>query len=65
VPLSVRCRGRDGGRKEASEVSHLACQVRRAVPSIRKDEQLLPEQETLRDHCSHATTATQLRGKDG
>src|SRR5207245_4330424 len=33
--------------------------------STAQDDQLLLEQEILRDHRSHATGATQLRGHDG
>jgi hypothetical protein len=35
------------------------------VASTAQDDQLLLEQEILRDHRSHATGATQLRGHDG
>ena len=40
-------------------------QVRRALASTAQDDQLLLEQEILRHHRSHATGATQLRGRDG
>src|SRR6266849_935679 len=40
-------------------------QVRRPLASTAQDDQLLLEQEILRDHRSHATGATQLRGHDG
>src|SRR5713226_7930107 len=39
-------------------------QVRRPLASTAQDDQLLLEQEILRDHRSHATGATQLRGHD-
>jgi len=40
-------------------------QVRRPLASTAQDDQLLFEQEILRDHRSHATRATELRGHDG
>ena len=40
-------------------------QVRRSLASTAQDDQLLLEQEILRDHRSRATGATQLRGRDG
>jgi hypothetical protein len=36
-----------------------------AWTSASQDDQLLLEQEILRDHRSHATGSTQLRGHDG
>ena len=40
-------------------------QVRRPLASPAQDDQLLLEQEILRDHRPHAAGATQLRGHDG
>jgi hypothetical protein len=40
-------------------------QVRRPLTSTTQDDQLLLEEEILRDHGSHATGATQFRGYDG
>jgi len=40
-------------------------QVRRPPASTAQDDQLLLEQEILRDHRSHATGAAHLRGRDG
>ncbi len=52
-------------RLESAEQPVAQRQVRRPVASPAQDNQLLLEQETLRDHRSHATGATQLRGHDG
>src|SRR3984893_12994347 len=52
-------------RPESAEQPVAQRQVRRPVASTAQDDQLLLEQETLRDHRSHATGATQLRGHDG
>jgi hypothetical protein len=52
-------------RPEAAEQPVAPRQVRRALASTAQDDQLLPEQEILRHHRSHATGATQLRGRDG
>ena len=57
--------GAEKQRPEPAQQPVSACQVRRPLPSTPQDEQLLLEQEILRDHRSDATTATQLRGKDG
>jgi hypothetical protein len=47
---------------ESAEQSVSQRQVRRSLASTAQDDQLLLEQETLRDHGSHATGTTQLRG---
>jgi hypothetical protein len=39
-------------------------QVRRPPASTAQDDQLLLEQQILRDHRAHATGATKLRGHD-
>ena len=52
-------------RPESAEQPVAQRQVRRPLASTAKDDQLLLEQEILRDHRSHATGATQLRGHDG
>ena len=52
-------------RPESAEQPVAQRQVRRPVASTPQDDQLLLEQEILRDHGSHATGATQLRGDDG
>ena len=51
-------------RPESAEQPVAQCQVRR-LASTAQDDQLLLEQEILRDHGSYATGATQLRGHDG
>ena len=52
-------------RPESAEQPVAQRQVRRPLASTTQDDQLLLEQEILRDHRSHATGATQLRGHDG
>jgi hypothetical protein len=52
-------------RPESAEQPVAPRQVRGALASTAQDDQLLLEQEILRHHCSHATGATQLRGRDG
>ena len=52
-------------RPESAEQPVAQRQVRRPLASTAQDDQLLLEQEILRDHRSHATGATQLRGHDG
>src|SRR5229473_104902 len=51
-------------RPESAEQPVAQRQVRRPVATTAQDDQLLLEQEILRDHRSHATGATQLRGHD-
>src|SRR5712692_4726362 len=51
-------------RPESAEQPGAQRQVRRPLASTAQDDQLLLEQEILRDHRSHATGATQLRGHD-
>jgi hypothetical protein len=52
-------------RPESAEQPVAQRQVRCPLASTAQDDQLLLEQEILRDHRSHATGATQLRGHDG
>ena len=52
-------------RPESAEQPVAQRQVRRPLASTAQDDQLLLEQEILRDHRSHATGPTQLRGHDG
>jgi hypothetical protein len=52
-------------RPESVEQPVAQRQVRRPLASTAQDDQLLFEQEILRDHRSHATRATQLRDDDG
>src|SRR3977135_872532 len=52
-------------RPESAEQPVAQRQVRRPLASTAQDHQLLLEQKILRDHRSHATGATQLRGRDG
>ena len=52
-------------RPESAEQPVARHQVRRPLASAAQDDQLLLEQEVLRDHRSHATGATELRGHDG
>ena len=52
-------------RPESADQPVAQRQVRRPLASTAQDDQLLLEQEILRDHRSHATGATQLRGHDG
>ena len=52
-------------RPESAKQPVAPRQVRRPLASPAQDDQLLLEQEILRDHRSHATGATQLRGHDG
>ena len=52
-------------RPESAEQPVPPRQVRRPLASPAQDDQLLLEQEILRDHGAHATGATQLRGHDG
>ena len=52
-------------RPESAQQPVAPRQVRRALASTAQDDQLLLEQEILRHHRSHATGATQLRGRDG
>jgi len=49
-------------RPESTEQPVPEGQVRRPLASPAQDDQLLLEEEILRDHRSHDTTATQLRG---
>ena len=51
-------------RAESAEQPVAPRQVRRALASPAQDDQLLFEQEILRDHRSHTTGATQLRRRD-
>ena len=51
-------------RPESAEQPVAQGQVRRPLASTAQDDQLLLEQEILRDHRSHATRATELRGHD-
>ena len=50
---------------ESAEQPGAQRQVRRPLARTAQDDQLLLDQEILRDHRSHATRATQLRGHDG
>src|ERR1019366_2044534 len=52
-------------RPESAQQPVAQRQVRRPLASTAQDDQLLLEQEILRDHRSRATGATQLRGHDG
>src|SRR5712692_4155247 len=52
-------------RPESAEQPVTQRQVRRPLSSTAQDDQLLLEQEILRDHRSQATGATQLCGHDG
>src|SRR5216684_3521045 len=52
-------------RPESADQPVAQRQVRRPLSSTAQDDQLLLEQEILRDHRSQATGATQLRGHDG
>ena len=52
-------------RPESAQQPVAQRQVRRPPATTAQDDQLLLEQEILRDHRSHATGATQLRGHDG
>src|SRR5215831_4164919 len=52
-------------RPESAEQPVAQRQIRRPLASTAQDDQLLLEDEILRDHRSHATGATQLRGHDG
>src|ERR1700736_4571708 len=52
-------------RPESAEQPVAQRQIRRPLASTAQDDQLLLQQEILRDHGSHATGATQLRGHDG
>src|SRR6266851_6296868 len=52
-------------RPQSAEQPVAQRQIRRPLASTAQDDQLLLEQEILRDHRSHATRATQLRGHDG
>jgi hypothetical protein len=54
--------GTEEERLESAEEPVAQRQVRRPVASTAQDDQLLLEKEILRDHRSHATGATQLRG---
>jgi hypothetical protein len=57
--------GLEEERPESAEQPVAQRQVRRPLASTAQDDQLLLEQEILRDHRSQATGATQLRGHDG
>ena len=57
--------GAEEERPESAEQPVAQRQVRRPPATTTKDDELLLEQEILRDHRSHATGATQLRGHDG
>ena len=52
-------------RPESAEQPVAQRQVRRPLASTAQDDQLLLEQEILRDHRSHAARATELRSHDG
>ena len=52
-------------RSESAEQPVARRQVGRTLASTAQDDQLLLEQEILRDHRSHATGTTELRGHDG
>ena len=52
-------------RPESAEQPVVPGHVRRALAATAQNDQLLLEQEILRDHRSHATGATELRGHDG
>ena len=52
-------------RPESAQQPVAPPQVRRPLARPAQNDQLLLEQEILRDHRSHATGATQLRGHDG
>ena len=52
-------------RPESAQQPVAQRQVRRPLATTTKNDQLLLEHEILRDHRSHATGATQLRGHDG
>src|SRR5262249_34170799 len=52
-------------RPESAEQPVAQRQIRRPLASTAQDDQLLLENEILRDHRSHATGATQPRGHDG
>jgi hypothetical protein len=59
---------RPGPRKSDSESAEQPVsqrQVRRPLTRTTQDDQLLLQQEILRDHRAHATGAAQLRGHDG
>ena len=51
-------------RPESAQQPVAQRQVRRPLASTAQNDQLLLEQEILRDHRSHATGATQLRDHD-
>ena len=52
-------------RPESAQQPVAPRQVRRALATTAQDDQLLLEQEILRDHRSHTAGATELRGHDG
>jgi hypothetical protein len=52
-------------RPESEEEPIAECQVRRPLARAAQDDQLLFEQEILRDHGAPATRATQPRDPDG
>src|SRR5262252_3823440 len=52
-------------RPESAEQPVAQRHIRRPLASTAQDDQLLFEDEILRDHRSHATGTTQLRGHDG
>ena len=52
-------------RPDSAEQPVAQRQIGCPLPSTAQDDQLLLEYEILRDHRSHATSATQLRGHDG
>jgi hypothetical protein len=71
------CRGTEGDgnslnaseaeeeRLESAQEPIAQCQGGRPPATTTKHDELLLEQEILGDHRSHATRATQLRGRDG
>src|SRR5262245_50676531 len=57
--------GTEEERPESAKQPVAQRQVRGPLATTAKDDQLLLEQEILRDHRSHTACATQLRSQDG
>jgi len=57
--------GTEEERPESAEQPVAQGQLRRLLSSTAQDDQLLLEQEILRDHCAHAPGATHFRSRDG
>jgi hypothetical protein len=55
----------DEERRQSANQPVAQREVRRPLATTTKNDQLLLEHEILGDHRSHATGATQLRGRDG